>query len=181
MLVVGIATGLYAGQTDTGRGFIASLSSTQAELAAAQPAQPAPPPPAAPTPAAAITPCPPAPAPVAVAAAPAPAPQPPAVPVLAVATSVPAAPAPAAAVAAPKPRPQREGTLRIRSTPTCDIVVDGHKTGLRTPQRSLELEPGKHSITLVNKKQKIRSTFSVRIKDGKTTRVTKHLRRSKKR
>ena len=181
LLVVGVATGLYAGQTDGGRGFIAGLTSTQSELATAQPAPPAPLP--APRPAAAIAPCPSAaPAPVALAAAPAPAPAPPpAVPVLAVTASVPPAPAPAAAVATPKPRPRHEGILRIRSTPACDILVDGHRTGLHTPQRSLELKPGKHTITLVNKKQKIRSTFSVRIKDGKTTRVTKSFRRPKKR
>jgi len=178
LLVAGVATGLYAGQTETGRGFIAGLTSTQSELAAAQPA----PPPLlpAPQPAAAIAPCPtaaPAPAPAPASPPPAPA----ALPVLAVATSLPPAPAPAAAVDTPKPRPHREGTLRIRSTPACDILVDGHRTGLRTPQRSLELEPGKHTITLVNKKQKIRSTFSVRIVDGKTTRVSKKLRRPKKR
>ena len=84
------------------------------------------------------------------------------------------------AAARTKQRPGRKGTLRIRSRPACDIIIDGRKTGLRTPQRSLELKPGKHTIVLVNKKHRIRKKLSVRIKEGKTTRVTKDLRRDRK-
>ncbi len=181
LLLFGVVSGLYAGQTDLGRRFIASLASTQADLASTRPA-PAPP---AAAPAAAIAPCAPAapaPAPVAAvtpATAPPPAPRapvvtpPPAAPALAIAT-------PVALVDSEKARPRRQGTLRIATKPACDIHIDGRKTGLRTPQRALKLKPGKHTITLVNKKLKIRKKLSVRIEEGKTTRVTKDLRRKKR-
>ncbi len=184
LLVAGVAGGLYASQTAPGRWLVQNIGSAQTELAATHPA-PAPAPVSPETAAAAIAPCPPAAAPLAAApVAPAPPPASPApvataIPVAAVMTA-PVEPAPARTAVKPDERPRRAGTLRIRSTPSCDILIDGRRTGLRTPQRSLELKPGKHTVELVNKKQKIRTKFSVRIKSGKTTRVSKKLR-SKKR
>ncbi|MGE0870819.1 MAG: hypothetical protein AB7P03_19790 [Kofleriaceae bacterium] len=68
-----------------------------------------------------------------------------------------------------------KGVLMIASKPPCDIVVDGAPTGLVTPQRSLKLAPGTHTITLVNASQNIKKTISVSITAGKSTKVIQDL------
>jgi hypothetical protein len=72
------------------------------------------------------------------------------------------------------PRSQT-GTLMLGSKPPCDIIIDGKKTGKKTPQRSLQLKAGKHRVTLVNDEFGIRKSFSVRVRGGGTTRVIKDL------
>jgi hypothetical protein len=65
------------------------------------------------------------------------------------------------------------GTLMIGAKPPCDIIVDGRATGLVTPQRAINLPPGTHNITLVNKANSIKKSFSVSINAGAPTKVVK--------
>jgi serine/threonine-protein kinase len=86
---------------------------------------------------------------------------------------------------APKREPKTEkaepaaaggtGILMLASKPPCDIVVDGKSTGLTTPQRSISLKAGKHSVKLVNKEHGISESFSVTIKADESVRVIKDL------
>jgi hypothetical protein len=81
-----------------------------------------------------------------------------------------------------KPAPKRAatatatsstGTLMIGAKPPCDIIIDGRTTGLTTPQRAINLQPGSHSITLVNHANNIKKSFSVSINAGAPTKVVK--------
>ena len=65
----------------------------------------------------------------------------------------------------------KSGTLLLGSKPPCDIIIDGAATGMKTPQRSIELSAGSHKITLVNSELDIKKTFTVEIEPGKTTRA----------
>jgi serine/threonine protein kinase len=73
----------------------------------------------------------------------------------------------------PLPAPARpqaigDGVLRLVAKPSCDIVVDGKSTGLRTPQVGIKLAAGRHRITLLNDKYGIKETFIVEIKPRET-------------
>ncbi|MBK7195006.1 MAG: hypothetical protein IPH80_21205 [Myxococcales bacterium] len=135
-----------------------------------------------------------APAPVAVAPAPVaePEPAPVAEPEPAPVAPAPARPARTRAAPAPtrvasKPAPTRVASkpapastggaalLMIGSKPPCDIVVDGKRTGLSTPQRALKLTPGPHKVTLVNKQYGINESFTVTAKVGAPVKVVKDL------
>jgi hypothetical protein len=59
------------------------------------------------------------------------------------------------------------GTLRLNSRPWSQVVVDGRAVG-NTPQTSLSLSAGTHTITLVNPQFGLRKTIKVRITAGKT-------------
>jgi hypothetical protein len=76
-----------------------------------------------------------------------------------------AAPVRAAAAAVAK------GTLMIGSKPPCDIYIDGRATGLKTPQRAIELSAGTHRVTLVHPDLAIKQSFTVEITAGQTTRA----------
>jgi hypothetical protein len=65
------------------------------------------------------------------------------------------------------------GTLMIGAKPPCDIIIDGRATGLTTPQRAINLPPGSHNITLVNRANDIKKSFSVSINAGAPTKVVK--------
>jgi hypothetical protein len=85
------------------------------------------------------------------------------------------APAPAprhhrAAAAAPK-HAAGAGTLAVSSKPPCAIVIDGKATDLTSPQRSIALSAGTHSITLVNAEEGIHLTAEVVITADKTTQL----------
>jgi hypothetical protein len=67
------------------------------------------------------------------------------------------------------------GTLMLGSKPLCDIYIDGRDTGLKTPQRSMELAPGTYKIKLVNTELGIDRSFKVKIAPGKTTRAIQDL------
>ena len=67
------------------------------------------------------------------------------------------------------------GTLMLGSKPLCDIYIDGKNTGLKTPQRSMELAAGTYKIKLVNAELGIDKTFKVKIAAGKTTRAIQDL------
>jgi hypothetical protein len=85
-----------------------------------------------------------------------------------------AAPAPApaprpATVAAPAPVAQGDsGMLRINTRPWSQVHVDGRLIG-NTPQMSLRLSPGKHTVLLVNPEFGMRKTLTVTIKRGAVT------------
>jgi hypothetical protein len=85
------------------------------------------------------------------------------------------APAPAprhhrATAAAPK-HAAGAGTLAVSSKPPCAIVIDGKATDLTSPQRSIALSAGTHSITLVNAEEGIHLTAEVVITADKTTQL----------
>jgi hypothetical protein len=67
------------------------------------------------------------------------------------------------------------GTLMLGAKPPCDIIINGKRTGLKTPQRAIQLPAGMHRVVLVNKKHDIRKAFKVRIKPGLTTRAIQDL------
>ncbi len=60
------------------------------------------------------------------------------------------------------------GTLRINSRPWSQVYVDGRLIG-NTPQMNVQLEAGRHRVTLVNPDFNIRHTVSVNIQPGETT------------
>ncbi len=131
-----------------------------------------------------------APKPVAVApkpatpAQPAIAPAPVAAPQPAVARAAPAAPQPhpaaptrVAAAPAPAAKPSaqaaaiaaNEGALKISTTVPCEIYVDGKATHKVTPQRSLRLAAGSHSLLLVNDVARVHKEVTVSITAGYST------------
>jgi hypothetical protein len=67
------------------------------------------------------------------------------------------------------------GTLMLGSKPPCDIIIDGKPTGLKTPQRAMDLAAGTHSVVLVNVDLGIEKKFKVRIAPGKTTKAIQDL------
>ena len=81
----------------------------------------------------------------------------------AVKTPAPKTVATASPAAKPAAIPAGSGVLMVSAKPPCEIAIDGKVTHLITPQRSIALLPGTHSVTLVNAQQKITKTFSVKI------------------
>jgi hypothetical protein len=67
------------------------------------------------------------------------------------------------------------GVLMLGAKPPCEIVIDGKRTGLTTPQRAIKLAPGSHRITLVNRQYGINESFSVTATAGKPVKVVKDL------
>jgi hypothetical protein len=67
------------------------------------------------------------------------------------------------------------GTLMLGAKPPCEIIINGKKTGMKTPQRAIQLPEGMHRVVLVNAEHKIRKSFKVRIKSGRTTRAIQDL------
>ena len=58
--------------------------------------------------------------------------------------------------------------LRVNSRPWAQIHVDGRLVG-NTPQMSLRLSPGRHTVLLVNPEFGLRKTFTVQIRRGAVT------------
>jgi hypothetical protein len=67
--------------------------------------------------------------------------------------------------------PSGSGVLMISSKPPCEIVVDGRSTHLMTPQKSIPLKPGTHTVMLVNAGAKIHKSIEVAITAKKPTKV----------
>jgi len=67
------------------------------------------------------------------------------------------------------------GVLMLGAKPPCAIHIDGRDTGLKTPQRKIDLSPGTHEVTLVNEAYDIRERFSVKITSGEKKRVIKDM------
>ncbi|HEY1546215.1 MAG TPA: hypothetical protein VGG28_00275, partial [Kofleriaceae bacterium] len=63
------------------------------------------------------------------------------------------------------------GVLMVASKPPCEIVIDGKPTQLETPQRSIALSPGTHSVTLINAKLHINKTLPVQVAANKPTKL----------
>jgi hypothetical protein len=72
--------------------------------------------------------------------------------------------------AAPKPSAGGTGILRINSRPWSQVVVDGRTIG-NTPQMSITLEAGSHTVTLINSEFGYKKTIKVVVKAGEV--VTK--------
>lgn len=68
-----------------------------------------------------------------------------------------------------------KGTLMLGSKPPCDIILDGKPTGLKTPQRAMDLSAGTHQVVLVNADLGIEKKFKVKIAPGKTTKAIQDL------
>jgi hypothetical protein len=67
------------------------------------------------------------------------------------------------------------GVLMISTKPPCQIFIDGKPTGLVTPQRSISLAAGTHSITLINAQSKVKKTVAVEITASKSTKLIQDL------
>jgi serine/threonine protein kinase len=79
------------------------------------------------------------------------------------------------ASAPPDPAAGKTGVLMLGSKPPCRIYIDGQDTAKTTPQRSITLSAGRHTIKLVNRDFGIEETFPVTIEPGETTRVIKDM------
>ena len=80
--------------------------------------------------------------------------------------AAPVAPAPAPAPgAAPAVAADTPGTLRLNSRPWSRVYIDGRLVG-NTPQTSLQLSPGWHTVTLVNPEFGLQKVITLRIKPG---------------
>jgi hypothetical protein len=66
---------------------------------------------------------------------------------------------------------KNHGVLLINAKPACEIIIDGQRTGLSTPQRSLKVKPGKHTVTLVNKQYGIKAARTVAVDAGGSIKV----------
>jgi hypothetical protein len=94
------------------------------------------------------------------------------VPVPAVAPPSPPKTAPIASpIRAARSRSTAQGILMISSKPPCTIVIDGARTGLVTPQRSIPLPSGTHRVMLVNEDRHISDSFDVAISPQRPTKV----------
>jgi hypothetical protein len=87
----------------------------------------------------------------------------------------PVRPKPATDEAPPADAAGGVGILLVHAKPPCEIYIDGVHTGLKTPQRSMELPPGKHKVVLVNNEHGLTETVFVKIEAGKQTRVMKDM------
>jgi serine/threonine-protein kinase len=72
-----------------------------------------------------------------------------------------------------RPKPAAMGTLAITSKPSAEILIDGARTGLRTPQADLRLGVGRHRVTLINANADINDTYTIEIKPGGTVMLDK--------
>jgi len=65
-----------------------------------------------------------------------------------------------------------QGLLAVTCNPECEIEIDGHPTGKRSPQAGLVLPAGAHKLRLVNRQVHLSTTDSVSIAADQTT--TRH-------
>jgi serine/threonine-protein kinase len=63
---------------------------------------------------------------------------------------------------------KRYGTLRLSTTPWSTVYLKKRKLGI-TPLADVKLPAGKHRLLAINPEEKIRRSFTVRIRPGKTT------------
>ena len=68
-----------------------------------------------------------------------------------------------------------DGRLNVSTTPWSEVYVDGEFLG-NTPIQGHRLEPGKHTIKLVNEGLGVSESLSVTIEDGMDTTITKQLK-----
>ncbi len=80
-------------------------------------------------------------------------------------------------VAAPKPKPVAiapaagNGVLMISAKPPCEIIIDGKSTHLTTPQRSIAVAAGPHTVLLVNASIGIKKSIAVKVDPKKPTKL----------
>jgi hypothetical protein len=77
---------------------------------------------------------------------------------------------PAIALTAPPPPTTNapDGELRIASSPSCEVIVDGKSRG-STPLAGLKLSPGNHTVQLVNSRFDIDRSYTVEVRSGEIT------------
>ena len=85
--------------------------------------------------------------------------------------------APAARPVAAEPAGTANGVLMIASKPPCEIIIDGKATRLETPQRSIALSPGTHSVTLINARMHINKTVPIEVAAHKPTKLIRDFTR----
>ncbi len=61
-----------------------------------------------------------------------------------------------------------EGELRVSSSPSCEIMIDGKSRG-STPIAGIKLSPGKHRLQLINSRFGIDRTLTIDIVAGEVT------------
>jgi hypothetical protein len=76
-------------------------------------------------------------------------------------------PAPAAAAPPAQPAVARMGRLRINSRPWSKIFIDGRPAG-NTPQASIEVKPGLHTIALISDEFDLKRTITIDVRPGET-------------
>lgn len=64
--------------------------------------------------------------------------------------------------------PQGEGELRVASTPSCEVIIDGKSRG-STPLVGIKLPAGKHRLQLVNSRFGIDRTYTIEIVANEVT------------
>ncbi len=84
-----------------------------------------------------------------------------------------AAPAPAARPkqVAMAPAVAGNGVLMISAKPPCEIIIDGKSTHLTTPQRSVAVAAGAHTVMLVNASMGIKKSIAVQVDAKKPTKL----------
>lgn len=70
-----------------------------------------------------------------------------------------------------KEQGHRTGTLSVRVRPWAQVFVDGELVGV-TPFAPVQLQPGNHSVIVVNPKLGARRAFTVNVKAGRTEELT---------
>jgi tRNA A-37 threonylcarbamoyl transferase component Bud32 len=68
----------------------------------------------------------------------------------------------------PDPAANAPGELRVATTPSCEVIIDGKARG-STPVRGIMLAPGNHTVQLVSSRFGIDRTFTVEVKSGEVT------------
>lgn len=74
----------------------------------------------------------------------------------------------------PPPPDDNWGYLYVQSKPRTDIFIDGKKIE-STPMMKHKLRPGKYTVSLKNRKEKIKVKYEVEIKKGHKTMLVKSL------
>ena len=63
------------------------------------------------------------------------------------------------------------GSLMISTNPPCAILIDGHNTGLTSPQAAIALPPGSHQVRLIAAAAHINKLVAIEIVPHHTTKV----------
>ncbi len=82
---------------------------------------------------------------------------------------------PVAVTPAVVPEPQVPGRLTLQSRPWARILLDGKDTGRFTPVAEMTVAAGEHVVELVNDEDRLSARFTVTIKPGVVTSVTRTL------
>lgn len=70
------------------------------------------------------------------------------------------------------------GMLMISAKPPCEIIIDGKSTHLTTPQRSIAVAAGPHTVMLVNASIGIKKSIAVKVDAKKPTKLIQDFTKS---